>query len=96
MLATWNVGGLQVSSVLDLCETLEEIPSPRELHILLVQEVICDADLKFEDKDPWRIIVGKNPDSWRGNAICYRLPLATHHHTATTPSRTQITRRGLR
>ncbi|CAE7458351.1 unnamed protein product [Symbiodinium natans] len=44
-----------------------------DLHVLLVQEVICDAGLHFDGNERWKIVYGKCEGAWRGNAICYRL-----------------------
>ena len=61
-LATWNVGGLRLPAIWDLCEILAETTPLRDVHVLLLQEVICDAGLQFGDRHKWKAIYGKKTD----------------------------------
>ena len=71
---SWNVGGLQAKSALEMILALRKggiQPFTGPLLVVLLQEITCDPG-KFHDAlEDLRIVFGKGPEDWRGNAVVH-------------------------
>ncbi|CAE7889846.1 CPK2, partial [Symbiodinium necroappetens] len=56
-------------------------PSLSKLIVVVLQEIIVEVGIFFEDDGHWTLVCGKKAGEWRGTAIAFRSSLT--HHSAT-------------
>ncbi|CAE7319888.1 unnamed protein product [Symbiodinium sp. CCMP2456] len=79
--ATWNVGGLTAQNALDLPKLFVGHSRLDAVHVLVLQEIICEAGIHFHEQNGWVLVHGKNEGDWRGTGVAYKS--AEHGHTNT-------------
>ncbi|CAE7795568.1 CPK2 [Symbiodinium sp. CCMP2592] len=96
MLATWNVGGMTPAKVLEFLKAFKghksltlSKPSLSQLTLVLLQEIIVEVGIFFEDDGTWTVVSGKKAGEWRGTAIAFH-SLYSHHNATIHPRGSSI------
>ena len=79
--ASWNLGGLSGHHVLELTQGFAHDTVLRGIQMLLLQEVITEPGVFFDERYDWVLAYGKKEGEWRGEGILYHTSLGLHHHT---------------
>ena len=57
------------------------------LHAVMLQEVIATSGKIFKERHGWKLVYGKQEGEFRGEAIAFRMNIATHTQTAVANGR---------
>ena len=76
--------------VLDFLATSRGHSDLRKVEVLMLQEIIVDAGIKFDEGEGWVLVSGKKEDEWRGVALAFR-DTFSHSHATVHPRAISLT-----